>query len=231
MQYFIWINYPILFMHVTRVLPSHYSPLATIDISKNKIAMAAAVVSFIVLFLTAIWLVAKFSAIFRPAALEGSGFSDILTKTSEHTTFSFTLPLMTGIFLALVLVLLLHELVHGVFFWRLAGKRPEFNLKALGFYVASPSDVYYPRNKYLTVGIAPLILLTIIGLLLIVVVPAFFIPFLIFFVAFNAAGSAGDLIMIVLLLSYSPDTMMQDVGSSVIIYGPRKSFISHRGKN
>jgi hypothetical protein len=207
-------------MHVTTVLPSNYTPMATIDLMKNKIAIAAAVVSFVVMVLAASWLVVKFSILFRPAALESQGFSHILTKTPEYTTFTFTLQLFISILLALVLVLLLHELVHGLVFWRLAGKRPEFNFKALGIYVASPSDVYYPRNKYLTVGIAPLVLLTIIGLLLIVVVPAVLMPILIFFVAFNAAGSSGDLIMIALLLSYSSDTLMQDVGSSVIVYGP-----------
>jgi hypothetical protein len=206
-------------MQVTTVLPSHYTPQATIDMTKNKIAIFAAVVSFIVLLLSASWPVVKFAVIFRPDALDVSGFSNILTKTSEYTTFTFTIQLMIAILLALVLVMLLHELVHCMFFWRFAGKRPEFSLKALGVYVASPSDVYYPRNKYLTVGIAPLILLTVIGMLLIVVVPAVLIPVLIFFVILNAAGSAGDLKMIALLLSYSPDTLMQDVGSSVIVYG------------
>jgi hypothetical protein len=206
-------------MQVNTVLPSHYTPQATIDMTKNKIAIVAAVLSFIVLFLSAIWLVVKFTVIFRPDALEVSGFSNILTKTSEYTTFTFTVQLIIAILLALVLVMLLHELVHGMFFWGFAGKRPEFSFKALGVYVASPSDIYYPRNKYLTVGIAPLVLLTVIGLLLIVVVPAVLIPVLVFFVTFNAAGSAGDLIMIALLLSYSSDTLMQDVGSSVIVYG------------
>lgn len=207
-------------MQVTTILPLHYTPQATIDMTKNKIAMAVAVVSFIVLFLSASWLVVKFTAIFRLAALESQGFGDILTKTSEYTSFTFTLPLMITILLALVLVMLLHELVHGMFYWRFAGKRPEFSFKAFVVCVASPSDVYYPRNKYLTVGIAPLVLLTVVGLLLIVVVPAVLIPILIFFVAFNAAGSAGDLIMIALLLSHSPDTLIQDAGSSVIVYGP-----------
>lgn len=94
------------------------------------------------------------------------------------------------------------------------------NFKVLCVYVASPLDFYYPRNKYLIVGIAPLVCLKVIGLLLIVVLPAVLIPFLIFFVAFNAAGSAGDLIMIAWLLSNSPNNLMQDVGSSVIVYRP-----------
>ena len=73
---------------------------------------------------------------------------------------------------------------------------------------ALQSEVYLPRNQYLVVGIAPLVLLTLVGLLLVVIGPVVVVPILILFVAFNAAGAAGDLLMVARLLSYSPETLM-----------------------
>jgi hypothetical protein len=56
--------------------------------------------------------------------------------------------------------------------------------------------------------------------LLLPIVPVVLVPILILFVAFNAAGAAGDLLMVARLLSYSPNTLMQDIGTSVVVYGP-----------
>ena len=66
-------------------------------------------------------------------------------------------------------------------------------------------------------------LLTAIGLLLIVIAPIAVIPFLLFFIAFNTAGAAGDLIMVINLVPLSSDTMMEDNGSGVIIYGLKEN--------
>ena len=210
-------------MQVSTELPPDYIRRDTIDLTKNKIATAIAIVTFIVLFLAVGWLLIKFTDFFRPGILEVLGSKYILTNTPEGSEITFTFQLILDVVIALILVMLLHEPVHGMFYWRFAGKRPEFNFKALGVYVASPSDVYYPRNKYLIVGIAPLVLLSIIGLLLIMIVPDILIPILIFFVAFNAAGAGGDLVMITMILSYSSDTLMQDIGTSVIVYEPRQT--------
>jgi hypothetical protein len=56
-----------------------------------------------------------------------------------------------------------------------------------------------------------------------VIVPIAFVPFLLFFVAFNASGASGDLIMVIQLMQLSSDTMMEDNGSSLIIYGPKEN--------
>jgi len=56
----------------------------------------------------------------------------------------------------------------------------------------------------------------------VMVVPAVMVPSVILFVAFNTAGGAGDLVMVGRLLSYSPRTMMQDVGTGVVVYGPHR---------
>ena len=49
------------------------------------------------------------------------------------------------------------------------------------------------------------------------------VPVLSLFVAFNTAGAVGGLAMAVRLLSHSPDTLMQDSDTGVVVYGPEKS--------
>jgi hypothetical protein len=211
-------------MQATTTLPTNYRHQATLDLSKSRKAVVGAIVSGIVLLITVGWLLVQFTHLLRPTALEGIRFRDILTITPDGNT-SITLPfqLIVDTIVALVLVMLIHELVHGVFFWRFAGQRPTFGIKGLYVYVAAPAEVYFPRNQYLIVGIAPFVLLTLVGLLLMIIVPVVVVPILMLFIAFNAAGAAGDLQMSARLLSYSPDTLMQDSGTSVIVYGPEKS--------
>ena len=208
-------------VQATTTLPTHYRHQATLDLSKSRKAVVGAIVSGIVLLITVGWLFVQFTNLVRPTELEALRFHDILTTTPNGHT-SITIPFQ-DIVITLVLVMLIHELVHGVFFWRFTGKCPTLGIKRLGVYVAAPAEFYFPRNQYLIVGIAPLVLLTLVGLLLGIIVPVVVVPILILFVAFNAAGAAGDLLMVARLLSYSPDTLMQDNDSGVIVYGPEYS--------
>ena len=208
-------------MQATTALPMNYHRQATLDLSRNRMAVVGAIASGIVLLLAVGWLLVQFTNFVRPTALEALRLRDIPTTTPDGGT-SVTIPIVDGV-VALVLVMLIHELVHGMFYWRFAGRRPILGIKGLGVYVAAPSEVYFPRSRYLVVGIAPLVLLTLAGLLLVIIVPVAVVRILILFVALNAAGAAGDLLMVARLLSYSRDTLMQDSGSAVIVYGPECS--------
>jgi hypothetical protein len=211
-------------VQATTTLPANYRRQATVDLSKSGMAIAGAIISGIVLLIAVGWLFVQFTDLVRPTALDTSGFRDILTLSNDGGgTFTIPYQLVIDWVVALVLVLLTHELVHGLFCWWFAGQRPTLGIKGLGVYVAAPAEVHFPRNQYLVVGIAPLLLLTLAGLLLVTIVPVVVVPILTLFVAFNAAGAGGDLLMVARLLSHSPDTLMQDDRSGVIVYGPEHS--------
>lgn len=212
-------------MQTTTVLPSNYRQQATLDPSKSRKFVVGAIVSGIVLLIAVGWLLVQFTNFLRPAVLDNMRFRDILTITPDGNP-SIMLPfqlIVDGV-IALVLVLLIHELVHGLFYWWFAGKRPIFGIRGLLPYTAAPSGVYFPRNQFLVVGMAPLVLLTLVGLLLIVIAPVVVVPIILLFVAFNAGGAAGDLLMSASLLSYSPDALMHDSDTGVIVYGPEESL-------
>ena len=208
-------------MQATTTLPVGYRRQATLDLSRDVAAMLAAIILGMVLLLATGWLFVWLTGLLRPAALEGFRLRDVATAApGGGTSVTISLAPIVHAVVAFLLVMPLHELVHGAMYWRTSRQRPTFGVKGPFPYPTAPSGVYFPRNACLSVGPAPLPLLTLAGLLLVMVLPAPAVPVLILLVAFNAGGSAGDLVMVVRLLSYPPETMMQDAGTGVVIYGP-----------
>ena len=177
----------------------------------------------IALLLIVGWLLVKFINAIRPTALDGMRLQDIFISTAMGSSFVIPPAFFRNFGLALIAVLILHEIVHSLFYWLFSSHRPRFGFQGLVPYAAAPSGVYFPRNQFIIVGLSPLVLLTAVGLLLMVVLPIAFVPFLIFFVAFNAAGASGDLILVIQLIPFLSDTVMEDNGSGMIIYGPKEN--------
>jgi hypothetical protein len=107
-----------------------------------------------------------------------------------------------------ILVLLLHELIHALafLFW---GGRPYFGAKLpLALYCGAKKQLFW-RNHYLVVGLAPLVVITLAGLLL-----TFFAPVLASYVLFatvgNVAGAAGDVLVAVKLWRQDSRILVED---------------------
>lgn len=204
-------------------LPSNYYKYTTLEPSKNPKFIIGAMVIGIALLLIVGWLLVKFINAIRPTALDGMRLQDIFISTAMGSSFVIPPAFFRNFGLALIAVLILHEIVHSLFYWLFSSHRPKFGFQGLLPYAAAPSGVYFPRNQFIIVGLSPLVLLTAVGLLLMVVLPIAFVPFLIFFVAFNAAGASGDLILVIQLIPFLSDTVMEDNGSGMIIYGPKEN--------
>jgi hypothetical protein len=209
-------------MKATTSLPSSYSKHTVLEPSKKPLFVISAVVTGMFLLLITGWLLVLFVNALRPTALDGMRLQDLLRSTTAGFSLAIPPVLLRNLGLALIAVLILHELVHGLFYWLFSSRRPKFGFQGLFPYAAASPGVYFPRNQFLVVGLSPLVLLTAIGLLLMVSVPITFVPFLLFFVAINASGAAGDLIMVLQLMPFSTDTLMEDKDSGVIIYGPER---------
>ncbi len=181
------------------------------------------IVTGIALLLISGWLLVLFVNALRPTALDGMRLRDLLVLTSAGTFFAIPPAAFRSVGIALIAVLFLHELVHGLFYWLFSGQRPKFGLRGPFPYAAARVGVYFPRKQFLSIGLAPLVLLTAVGLLFMMIAPIGLVPLLLFFVAFNAAGAAGDLIMAIQLISFSSDTLMEDNDAGVTIYGPKRN--------
>jgi len=198
-------------------LPADYRRQDEFEPTKRSGFILGSVGVGVFLLIAAGWLLIRLASVVRPGALDE--FHGVLTVGPDGA-LSLTVPfrLILEAVLALILVVFAHELTHGLTIWWIAGDRPMFGIKGLLPYVAAPSGLYFPRNQFLIVGIAPLVLLTIVGLVLVVLAPAAAVPTLLMFVAFNASGAAGDVLMVLQILAYPPDALLGDSDTGMIIY-------------
>lgn len=196
-------------MQATTQLPEHYRQGGAIDLGKDKraviwlnVAGAILLVVFGVLFL-------YLTALLR----------------DDISAISFQFSLVTGLQAALialaliVLQIVLHELIHGAVFWLVTGARPTFGFKGLYAFAGLP-DWYLPRNKFLVATLAPLVVITLIGTLLLAVVPAGWVLGLLLVIVSNAAGAVGDMMAAGWLLSKPKSTMVNDTGDALTIFLP-----------
>jgi Putative zincin peptidase len=119
--------------------------------------------------------------------------------------------------LAYAAVLVLHELVHGLFFVILTRSRPHFGIKQMYAYACAP-DWYIPRNQFLVVGLAPLILITLAGFLILPLLGPSLVTFTLFAMAVNASGAIGDLYTVLWILRFPANAFVCDHGEKFNIY-------------
>lgn len=197
-------------MQPTQSLPEHYQQVGTFDISKNKrllflfnaVGMVGLVISSKLFMAILSWL--------RPEAVE-QAFELEMDSLAQ-------LLLLVGAVLVLVLVnTVLHEAIHGFFFWLFTRSRPRFAFHWTYAYAAAP-DWYLPKNQYLVTALAPLLLISLMGTLLFLFVPIGYLASVWFVLVINAAGSVGDMAVAVWLLGQPATCMAQDVGNAVSLF-------------
>ena len=122
-----------------------------------------------------------------------------------------------ALLLAAALAILLHELVHALFFWLFSRDRPTFGMGPGYFFAACPGH-FFPPRQYLVVGLAPFAGLTAAGAALLPLVPGRWLPALFCFLVTNAAGAAGDLLICWRIAFEQGDALVQDLGDGIEVY-------------
>lgn len=194
-------------MQPSTQLPPDYEMRGEIDLSQNKrLALLLNLIGTILIFVFGAffgWL----TLLLRPDLV----FSWEVEGTSQLLTFALVLIGLT------VAQVTLHELLHGLFFWLATRSRPRYGFKGLYAYAAAP-EWYLPRNRYLVVGLAPVVGMSLVGLLFISFVPQGLVLLLLYVIVVNAAGSIGDLLVAGWLLFKPTTTLIQDGGDAIAIY-------------
>ena len=116
-------------------------------------------------------------------------------------------------------MLVLHELVHGIFFWLFTHDKPRFALKT-GYAFAAAPEWYLARNQYIIVGLSPFMIISITSIILGCFVTAPLIPYILLLVTFNAAGSLGDFIVVGWIISQPYTILVKDEGDIFSTYSP-----------
>ena len=194
-------------MNPIKTLPETYALTWAIDMKKdtrlNWILQLVGMVCFVLLG----WVLWKIIASLRP---------DFKLEILSGKTDEVLLWLVAALVIIFI-TLILHELVHGFFFWLFTKEKPYFGFGPGYAYAAAP-DWYFPKGKYLVIGLAPLVVLTILGLLVIQFIPAAWIGSLFLAVVFNAGGAVGDLYICIRIVGEARDIWIKDKGDVFEVY-------------
>jgi hypothetical protein len=133
--------------------------------------------------------------------------------------FADIIKLLGSVVLASVTVILFHEAIHGAFFWLFTGSRPVFAFKGTYAYAAAPGW-YLTRGAYMLIGIAPLVLISILGMITLRVAPAPNVTLIILSLVINTSGSVGDLAAVLWLARQPASCLAHDQGDVIEIYLP-----------
>jgi hypothetical protein len=135
----------------------------------------------------------------------------VVTETPTGLSFVVNWALVGGVtVLALGTTVVVHELVHGAVFGRYGYRVSYGAMPHIGAFYATPFHQFVAREHVFPVALAPLVLLSVVGLPLLAVP----VPLVAFFafqsLVINAAGASGDLYIVAYLLRRPAGTLLYD---------------------
>lgn len=158
------------------------------------------------------WLFWLYFTLARPA------LSDELLQfksAPQPTLLVFSLLLLV----TLAVWMTAHELVHGAFFWWFSRHRPQFGY-GFGYLYAAMPGWYFPKWPYLAVGLAPLVVLSLVGMLLVPFLPVFWAGLAFFGMVVNASGAVGDIYVCFRIGLEARDVLICDRGDGFEVFRP-----------
>jgi len=202
-----------------RDLPGSYSKIWSLDLSKDpKAAILLNVAAFPLFFLFG-WIFLEVASHLKPGFMSRFHFG--LLTAQPVGFFLIVLAVIIG-------VMVFHEAIHGAFFWIFTGSKPVFGLKLLFAYAGAP-EWYIPRNQYAFIGIAPFVVITLLGFLVILVASDPAGQLALFGITMNASGAVGDFYVSGKVTSQSRETLVQDTGVGFTMFAKLDSIIEMRG--
>ncbi len=201
-------------MQATRTLPVGYRKIGTLDVSKNERLLLLLNLAGLVGLAFSGWLFFRILVWLRPTDT-ASAFR------FEIRSIGGTVFLIGVVIVLMVFHIILHEAIHGLFFWLFTRSRPQFAFRWVYAYAAAP-DWYIPRNLFLITTLAPLILISLAGLVVFFAAPTAWLLPAWFVIIMNAGGAVGDMLVAGWLVGQPPACLAQDRGDAVTLFVPEK---------
>lgn len=198
-------------LQTTQTLPPDYASSGTIDITKDQRLLWLLNGLGLVLLAAGGWLFLRAIIALRPEDA-WNHFSIVFSATLLKT-----MALIAAVLALTVVHIIIHEAIHGIFFWWFTRSQPEFAFRWTHAYAAAPTW-FVPRNNYLITCLAPLVVISLGGLILTPFVPASWLLPLWFVLTSNAGGAVGDVLVAVWLLRQPADCLANDRGDAVTLY-------------
>lgn len=191
-------------MNSTKELPAQYVKLCKIDLQNDRklaVLVNALALGIAVLLIFFANQAVPFTALFATS----QGMALYIVRL---------VAMLAGI----VVYMVLHELVHGIFMKQFSGVRPCYGFT--GLYAYAGSTAYFGKRQYFVIALAPVVLLGIVLAVAVTLVPqAWFWPLYLIQVT-NLSGAAGDLYVTCKLWKLPPQLLVQDAGVAMTLYVP-----------
>ena len=115
--------------------------------------------------------------------------------------------------------LLLHEGLHGAAI-RAFGFRPRFGMKLSKLVLYTTADAIFTRNQYLTVTLAPLVGISLLGVAGMLFMPRGVALWVGIMVALNAGSAIGDVWMTAVMASFPAVARFRDEEDGMSVFLP-----------
>lgn len=180
-------------------LPDGYRQIRKIDLMRNR---REAVIVNVLAFAITLFMLALGFIICPPFTSFAFGVGSLLTAI-----------LMVA---CVVVYMILHEMVHGVFMKGFSGVKPRYGYS--GLYAYAGSDALFDRKQYLVIAFAPVVIL---GMILAVLNIAFYETdfWLIYIVqVVNISGAAGDFYVGAQIGKTRGELLVRDTGTDMTLF-------------
>lgn len=173
-----------------------------------------------------VWLNVLSFALLIPFVALMIGWIALVQPIREPLSGDIILP-WPMLWLLVLLVFPLHELVHGlVIQW--TGHRPRYGSKSVRIgpirvpvvLFATADNAYFWRNDFIAIALAPVVVITGAGMLLVLLLPDSFATYISLAVVLNGSGAVGDLWMTAVVLRYPPESLVRDEEDSITVFAP-----------
>lgn len=129
--------------------------------------------------------------------------------------------------IAVLSVLVLHEFIHGITI-RWAGYAPRYGMEGIKLgpvtipyilYATTKHEAYFRRTPYMIIALAPVVVITLVGMVLMIVLPDYVMGYIVGAIVINGAGAVGDLWMTWVLRNYPEEqTLIKDEADAIRVF-------------
>jgi len=207
----------------TQTLPDNYQLSKNLNLIKEPKLLLTLSLYSIVLFIAA-WIGLGWLLQWLRPGTDSSGVSISFSVTGIADIVTPFLVIL-GVTAVMIVV---HEAIHGIFFRVYTGGKVKFAFKGAYAYAAVPGW-YISKRPYMVVSLAPLVLMTVGGVLALLWVPVNWVIPIMLLVAMNAAGAVGDIYVFWLLTRMSDDVLVCDFGEKMKMYAPGIEGVVEQG--
>jgi hypothetical protein len=186
-------------MRLTKKLPDNYINIETYDPKKYRKALWLLFALAALITIVGVWFLNELSI---------HSNSGVQTASRE----SISLTRITFVILFSAILLLIHEMIHALFFRIYTNEWPKISIHLYAIQVYT-DEWYIPRDKFIVINMAPIIILTLLGGILIPFFPEQLRGPWILGLIVNAGGSTGDLASSLFAFFQSDSSFLTTKGS------------------